>query len=224
MKALVLVRLIKEYHMNNLEVLQNINDWCITKEIRNYVVKPIYLYQLSPLEIEWSSEKLTHGKLLLSFVWSYLPTSMEAWVDLNKDNLAQLSKASLTREDLAVVHLITNALNININKAKGDKKMTVNNEELEQPTAPKQEPQKAVEKKTVDKVSYEFPKEFYDAHKEVINAYLDNAKKPIKHTWKESKNKKTPGAWILTIKASDQRRFQTVMNLKKIKTKDYLKK
>lgn len=216
----------KEYEMK-LDVLQNINDWCITKEIRNHVITPIYLYQLSPLEIEWTDEKLPHGKLLLSFVWSYLPTSMEAWVDLNKDNLAQLSKASLTREDLAVVHLITNALNINIAKTtakKEDKKMTVNNEELEQPT-PKEEPQpKAVEKKSVDKVSYEFPKEFYDAHKEVINAYLDNAKKPIKHTWKESKNKKTPGAWILTIKASDQRRFQTVMNLKKIKTKDYLKK
>ena len=91
----------------------------------------------------------------------------------------------MTREDLAVVHLITNALNINIAKTtakKEDKKMTVNNEELEQPTAPKQEPLKAVEKKTVDKVSYEFPKEFYDAHKEVMNAYLDNAKKPIKHT------------------------------------------
>lgn len=207
-----------------LEVLQNINDWCITKQIRNHVITPIYLYQLSPLEIEWTDEKLPTGKLLLSFVWSYLPTSMEAWTDLNKDNLERISKASLTREDLAVVHLITNALNINIAKAKGEHKMTVNNEELEQPT-PKQEPQpKAVEKKTVDKVSYEFPKEFYDAHKEVMNAYLDNAKKPIKHTWKESKNKKTPGAWILTIKASDQRRFQTVMNLKKIKAKDYLKK
>lgn len=207
-----------------LEVLQNINDWCITKEIRNHVITPIYLYQLSPLEIEFTSEKIPYGKLLLSFVWSYLPSSMEAWIDINQKNVDRISKAQLTREDLAVVHLITNALNIAKEKEnQGEHKMTVNNEELEQPTIKEEPKEKASAKKvSSNKVSYEFPKEFYDANHEVMEAYL--TKKPIKHTWKESKNKKTLGAWILTIPASDQKRFQTVMNLKKIKTKDYLKK
>ena len=215
-----------------LDIIQNANSWCITKEIRGYIQSPIYLYKNSPSTILWSSQRDLKFPLLISFVWKYLPTVMLTWRDVNAISYSHLVKANIDKDDLVIINQIIKALNgynniktnhlTNQYLKKEDNKMKLINETKEEPMeTPKTDEVKRTTT-TADKVSYVFDKEWYEQHHEAVDGYL--TKQKIKHTWKELKTKKNAGKWELTIPELDKKRFTVRMNLLKLKINSFLKK